>query len=118
MEITGMILEIGKTVEIKDGFKKREFIVRYSEKPEYPEYLKLEAVQDKCDMLDKFMAGQVVTVHFNLRGRCWINPQGENVYFNTLQVWRLEERTQLIQDPETIDTSQLDELNESDDLPF
>ena len=107
-----MILEIGKTVEIKDGFKKREFIVKYSEKPEYPEYLKLEAIQDKCEMLDKFTAGQVVTVHFNLRGRCWVNPQGENVYFNTLQAWKLDTRTEVMPDPETGQTE------EEDDLPF
>jgi hypothetical protein len=31
-----------------------------------------------------------VKVSINLRGREWVNPEGESVYFNTLQGWRIE----------------------------
>ena len=29
-------------------------------------------------------------VSINLRGREWVNPQGEAKYFNSLQGWRIE----------------------------
>ena len=40
-------------------------------------------------MLDKFAVGDNVDVSINLRGREWINPQGEAKYFNSLQGWRI-----------------------------
>jgi hypothetical protein len=33
--------------------------------------------------------GDNVKVDINLRGREWTNPQGEVVYFNTIQGWRI-----------------------------
>jgi hypothetical protein len=30
-----------------------------------------------------------VKIDINLRGREWTNPQGETVYFNTIQGWRI-----------------------------
>jgi len=46
-------------------------------------------VQDKCDLLDAYNVGDNVKVDINLRGREWTNPQGEVVYFNTIQGWRI-----------------------------
>jgi translation initiation factor IF-3 len=40
--------------------------------------------------LDSFTEGQKVKVAINLRGREWVNPQGESVYFNTIQGWKIE----------------------------
>jgi len=49
----------------------------------------IEFVQDKCDLLNKFKEGEDVTVSINLRGREWVNPQGETKYFNSIQGWRI-----------------------------
>ena len=83
----------GKITEIKDeqiitpSFKKREFVVTTNE--QYPQDVLLEFTQDKCDELKKANIGQEVKVEFNLRGRKWVNPDGESKYFNTLQAWRI-----------------------------
>lgn len=83
----------GKITEIKDeqiitpSFKKREFVVTTNE--QYPQDVLLEFTQDKCDELNKANIGQDVKVEFNLRGRKWVNPDGESKYFNTLQAWRI-----------------------------
>ena len=83
----------GKITEIKDeqiitpSFKKREFVVTTNE--QYPQDVLLEFTQDKCDELNKANIGQEVKVEFNLRGRKWVNPDGESKYFNTLQAWRI-----------------------------
>ena len=90
MEIQGKLLEISDTVQIKDTFRKREFVLEYADNPQYPEFVKFECIQDKCDLLDDFSVGQEATVSFNLKGRKWIDPQGNTKYFNSLQAWRIQ----------------------------
>lgn len=90
MEIQGKLLEISDTVQVKETFRKREFVLEYADNPQYPEYVKFECIQDKCDMLDNYSVGQEVTVSFNLKGRKWVDPQGTTKYFNSLQAWRMQ----------------------------
>lgn len=90
MNIKGKILELSDTVQVKETFRKREFILEYSENPQYPEFIKFELIQDKCDLLDDLQVGQEVEVHFNLKGRKWTDPQGQVKYFNSLQAWRID----------------------------
>ena len=90
MEVQGKLLEISDTVQIKDTFRKREFVLEYADNPQYPEYVKFECIQDRCDQLDNFSAGQDVVVSFNLKGRKWVDPQGTTKYFNSLQAWRIQ----------------------------
>ncbi len=93
MNISAKIIEIFDTANVTETFRKREFVVEYSDNPQYPEYVKFELVQDKCSLLDKFKVGDEVEVHFNLRGRKWTDPQGVVKYFNSLQAWRLEAKS-------------------------
>ncbi len=89
MEIKAKILEIFESQQVTDTFKKRELVVEYGENPQYPEFLKFELIQDKCELLDEFSKGQKIEVHFNLKGRKWTDPKGVIKYFNTLQAWRI-----------------------------
>ena len=70
------------------GFRKRELVVTTEE--QYPQHLMVEFVQDKTDLLNVFKEGQSVKVSINLRGREWVNPQGETKYFNSIPGWRIE----------------------------
>lgn len=72
-----------------NGFRKRDFVIE-TEDEQYPQKIQFELVQDKCELLDKYNIGDVLDVHYNLRGREWTNPQGEVKYFNSLQAWRIE----------------------------
>ena len=91
MQIKATIIEISDAVQVSATFKKREFAVEYDEKNEgrYIEFVKFEAIQEKCELLDSINVGDVVEIDFNLKGRKWTNPQGEVKYFNTLQAWRI-----------------------------
>jgi hypothetical protein len=89
MEITGKLVSKKATEQITDTFKKREFVIEYAENPEYPELIKFELINDKCDIIKDYAKDQVLTVGFNLRGRKWTNPKGEDVYFNTLNAWKV-----------------------------
>jgi Domain of unknown function (DUF3127) len=93
MNISAKIIEIFETTKVTDTFRKREFVVEYSENPQYPEYIKFEFIQDKCDLLDNYRVGDEVDIQFNLKGRKWTDPQGVVKYFNTLQAWRIESKS-------------------------
>ena len=86
MDVSGKIKEIQSEV-VKGTFKSKNVIVTTDE--QYPQHISIQFVQDKCDLLNKFNVGENVKVDINLRGREWTNPQGETVYFNTIQGWRI-----------------------------
>lgn len=89
MEVIGKVKLIGETQTFgSNGFRKRELVVTTDE--QYPQMIMVEFVQDKCDLLNNYSVGQDVKVSINLRGREWINPQGEAKYFNSIQGWRIE----------------------------
>lgn len=89
MEIQGKIKLIGETQSIgSNGFRKRELVLTTEE--QYPQHIMVEFIQDKTDLLNNYQVGQQIKVGINLRGREWINPQGEAKYFNTIQGWRIE----------------------------
>lgn len=88
MEVTGKIKMIDVTKEVgASGFRKRDVVVTTDE--QYPQHILVQFVQDKCDLLNGFAVGDAVKIEINLRGREWVNPQGETVYFNTIQGWRI-----------------------------
>ena len=88
MEVTGKIKMIDQTKEVGSaGFKKRDVVVTTDE--QYPQHILVQFVQDKCDLLNNYQVGEAVKIDINLRGREWTNPQGETVYFNTIQGWRI-----------------------------
>ncbi|WP_298900731.1 DUF3127 domain-containing protein [uncultured Psychroserpens sp.] len=89
MEVQGKIKMIGETQTFgSNGFRKRELVVTTEE--QYPQHILVEFVQDKTDLLNTYQVGQSVKVNINLRGREWVNPQGETKYFNSIQGWRIE----------------------------
>ncbi len=89
MEVQGRIKLIDETKTYgNNGFRKRELVVTTEE--QYPQHIIIEFVQDKCDLLNTYVVGQMVKVSINLRGREWVNPQGETKYFNSIQGWRIE----------------------------
>jgi hypothetical protein len=123
MEITAKIVEIFKEAQISSSFKKREFVVEYAENPQYPEYIKFEVIQDKCQLLDSYQVGQEVEISFNLKGRKWTDPKGEVKYFNTLQAWKLSPKsatatTSTASAPPTEEPEWLADNDDENNLPF
>jgi len=102
MEVSGRVEFIGDTQEVSATFSKRELVVTTSE--QYPQSISIEF--NKCSLLDKVNVGDDVTVGVNLRGRKWVNPQGESKYFNTIQGWKID-KSDVAKSPEPVQ-----------DLPF
>ncbi|MBS4042353.1 MAG: DUF3127 domain-containing protein [Chitinophagaceae bacterium] len=88
MEVNGKIKVINPEQQVSASFRKRELVVATEE--QYPQFISINFVQDKCDLLNNYRVGDEVKVSINLRGREWVNPQGETKYFNDIQGWRIE----------------------------
>ena len=121
MEVTGKLKLINETQTFgSNNFRKREVVVTTDE--QYPQMILIEFIQDKCDLLNSFQVGQDVKVSINLRGREWIDPQGEAKYFNTIQGWRIENLAQAhsgnVPPAQSFEPAPDLSADEPDDLPF
>ncbi|MGK6349795.1 DUF3127 domain-containing protein [Parapedobacter sp. DT-150] len=130
MEIRGKVHEIGDVQQVTDTFKKRDLIIQYAENPQFVEYIRFEATQDRTSLFDNLNVGDEVEVSFNLRGRPWTNKDGVTSYFNSLVAWRVSKVAntpvasngqhspgpQAFDAPPTVDISADD--GKDDDLPF
>ena len=123
MEVTGKIKVINPEQQVSASFRKRELVVATEE--QYPQFISINFVQDKCDLLNNYNVGEAVKVSINLRGREWVNPQGETRYFNSIQGWRIERlapegpgQTPPMPAAETFAPATNLNEDEPDDLPF
>ena len=123
MEVEGKIKVIGETKEYgSNGFRKREVVLTTEE--QYPQFLNIEFIQDKTEVVDNFNVGDQVKIGINLKGREWVSPQGETKYFNSIQGWRIEKVGQATPNQNIPPADQFEpvsDLNEEDpddDLPF
>ncbi len=88
MNVSGKIKVINPEQQVSASFRKREMVVATEE--QYPQFISINFVQDKCDLLNSYQVGEAVSVSINLKGREWTNPQGEVKYFNDIQGWKIE----------------------------
>jgi hypothetical protein len=92
LEITGKLLVKYDTMQVSDKFKKREFVVELSEEINgntYNNYAKMQLVQNKCDIIDRYNVGDPIKVSFSIRGTKWVKDGKEN-YIKNLDAWRVE----------------------------
>ena len=82
----GTIEKIGSLEQISDKFKKVDWVLNTG--GDYPQKIAFQTIQKNADSFVKHnKVGDVVDVKFNVKGREWVNPQGEVKYFNTLEAW-------------------------------
>jgi hypothetical protein len=115
MNIKGKLVEKFETVQITETFKKREFIIQENKNPEYPEYIKVELIQDKVSLLDSLNIGDEINVLINIKGRKWEDKEGNIKYFNSIQGWKIESENE-----NTTQENQSENINQEpeEDLPF
>lgn len=92
LQITGKLIEKYDVQQVSEKFKKREFVIEISEDVNgqtYTNPAKLQLVQNKCDIIDRFNIGDSVTVSFNVKGNKW-ERDGKVNYITNLDCWRIE----------------------------
>ena len=125
-EVQGELHSIGETTSYgQNGFTKREFVIKLTgegENSQYPNYVALELIKDKCALLDTCQVGQEITAHFNLSGRLWSAPGKPEKCFTSLQAWRIETgaSAQAPSQPAPSDFENFDQSNSAfdEDIPF
>ena len=92
---------------------------------QYPQILNIQSNKEKADNLIKYnKVGDKVDVSVNLRGREWVNPEGETKVFNTIEAWKVfkaeESGVDMPPVPPTEAFEPVTDLNneDKDDLPF
>lgn len=94
LEVTGKLLVKYDTQQVNDKFKKREFVVELAEEINgntYTNFAKLQLVQNKCDIIDRFNVGDAVKVSFNIKGNSYVDKKdGLTKYITNLDAWRVE----------------------------
>ena len=123
MEISGKIKWIDEVRTYgSNGFRKKELVITTQE--QYPQNILIEFTQEKCELLDKYEIDDNIKIGINIRGREWINPEGQTKYFNSIQGWRIEktEIPDIENKPESFiinnESPPQDVNEEEDDLPF
>lgn len=86
--VTGELIYIGDTKQVKETFTVRRFVVQT--KDEYPQELEMQFTKDRCSSLDAFKVGEPVIAKCNLRGRGYTNKAGERAWMVSLDCWRLD----------------------------
>lgn len=82
-ELEGKLHKKEDTEQKTGSFKSRAIVVETA--GQYPQLIKLEFAQDRCELVDNIQEGTPVKVFFDLRGREW-----NGKYFTNLQAWRIE----------------------------
>lgn len=116
------VLRVGKIENISESFRKRELILKTDTESQYPQTIKIEAVQAKCDdqQLNEVRPGDIVTVDFNLNGRESTGKDGQPIVFNTLSLWKISINQTTAQPTQSYSAPQVTpaDEDESDGLPF
>jgi hypothetical protein len=86
MDITGRIKVISDEQTFPSGFVKRQFVITTEE--QYPQDVAFDLVKDKTSLISGFNSGEMIKVHFNIRG-----SEYQGKYYVNLQAWKLEKAT-------------------------
>lgn len=93
-EVQGVIHTIDETKTYgQNGFTKREFVIKLTgegQNPDYPNFVAMELIKDRCSLMDPFQPGDEILVNFNLSGRLWSAPGKPEKCFTSLQAWKVE----------------------------
>ena len=94
-EITGKLIQKYPIQTVNERFRKREFVLELEDNVNgnvYTNYAKMQLVQQKCELLDRYNEGDIVKVNFNIKGNRW-ERDGEVRFITSLDAWRLENST-------------------------
>lgn len=94
--------------EITDKFTTREFAIEMPDE-KYPQVIKFQLINDRCDLIENLKKGEEITVHFDIKGRVH-----DGKVYNNLVCWKIESENKEQAQPTVPPPAQADD----DDLPF
>ena len=88
MKITGTLKVKKDTQVVSEQFSKREFVLTVVDGA-FSNDILIQLTKDKVTLINDINIGDMLEVEVNLNGKCWVNPQGEEKYFNSLSAWKV-----------------------------
>ena len=82
-EIIGKLHKVFEVQAKSERFQTREFVI--STDGQYPQFIKFQLTQDRCELIANYEEGKDIKVYFDLRGREW-----QDKYFTNLNAWKIE----------------------------
>lgn len=89
MEVIGIIHKVGTVQQVSDKFKKLELIVKTEASSQYPQHIKVQFSQDKCNLAEGLKAGDECKFELNLRGKLYTDKSGNENVITNLECWRV-----------------------------
>lgn len=92
MEIVGKLYQKGEAIQRARNFLVRDIVVEVENQrnPQWNDLVRFQVTNDRCSILDTLNVGELIHVTFEIHGRKWVNPQGREIFFNTLAAWKVE----------------------------
>ena len=119
-KLEGTVCFMGETKTYgQSGFRKREIVLSL-EDGQYENFIPMQLVQDKCDVVESMdlTVGSIVLAEYSMRGRKWRSPEGEDKYFLDLEVLGITRLNEAVVAGSDIDESVQDGHDVSEDEPF
>lgn len=70
-------------------FHLRTFAIRQETRnPDYPNYIKFQLINDRCDLIRGFKKGETITVFFDVKGNLSVKD-GSEMIFTNLSAWKI-----------------------------
>jgi hypothetical protein len=86
-KISGRLYKIGELQRVTESFSVQKFRIETDD--QYPQKIEFQAVNDRCTILDPYKIDDLITVHFDVRGRDWSKGDREGNATN-LNAWKIE----------------------------
>jgi len=104
----GRIYKVYPTEQKTEKFRKREFVIDHTNstgKGTYVEYVKLQTVQQRCDLLEDLEKGDSVIIKFSVTGRKYKGDKGEQFFTNldAIEINLIGRSDSVIEDPESVE---------------
>jgi hypothetical protein len=123
-ELAGKLIEKFDVNQVRDTFRKRDFVIEKTENQggkEFIDHIKFQLTQDRCNLIDSINLQDEIRVSFNIRGRRWVKDNNVS-YFTNLEAWKIEKTAVSSEEPPPPPPFPADEdtppSEEFDDLPF
>ena len=82
-EVEGVLHKKFDTEKKSEKFQARDFVIEVP--GQYPQMVKFQLTQDRCEIVERHNEGDTIKVFFDLRGREW-----EGRFFTNLNAWKIE----------------------------
>ncbi len=83
LEVQGNLYKKFDTQSKTETFQIREFVLKLE--GQYPQLIKFQLTQERCDILNTHNEGDSINVHFDLRGREW-----NGKFLTNLNAWKID----------------------------